>query len=406
LWIAAAALLVAPLGVVVAGLMRKYPGEGGLYLWTREDFGPWHGFLCFWTYWFSIALTLPGSAMFAMSMSAYTFGPGFAHLADSRAYVLIGSLAAIWVALGTNIVGMKIGKWTENAGGITSWMIAGLLVTMAWLVWRVQGSVTHINIWPDWNWDTLSLFGSIAFALSGMEMLGMMSADIRSPERTVVPATWIASIFAVLFYSVSTVALLVLLPADKVSVLHGLGDAGDITAKVIGLAWIPPVMAILVVVNGIGGWGGMGASVSNLPYAAGVDALLPKAFGKKHKKWGTPAFSIMIFGGVTSLMLIGIQLGDTMRAAYQTIVSLMVIAGFLPYIYIFASGWKAGHKISAICGEVITAFAIVSSIVPTPDVNNVFLFELKIFGGTAGIIALAWIVYRRGMRKLDHSTGA
>ncbi len=92
LWIAAALFFAAPLGVAVAALMKKYPGSGGLYLWTREDFGPWHGFLSFWTYWFSIALTLPGSAMFAMSVGAYTLGPKYAHLADSRAYaVLIAS---------------------------------------------------------------------------------------------------------------------------------------------------------------------------------------------------------------------------------------------------------------------------------------------------------------------------
>ena len=46
-------------GVAVAALIAKYPEAGGLYVWAREDFGPWHGFLCFWVYWFSIALTLP-----------------------------------------------------------------------------------------------------------------------------------------------------------------------------------------------------------------------------------------------------------------------------------------------------------------------------------------------------------
>ena len=113
-----------------------------------------------------------------------------------------------------------------------------------------------------------------------------------------------------------------------------------------------------------------------------------------------PVFSILIFGGVTSFLLVIIQLGDTMRAAYQTIVSLMVIAGFLPYIYMFLSAWKCGRRISAVSGMAITALAIVSSVVPTPDVTNVLLFEVKIVGGTALIIGLAWIVYRRGIKNL------
>jgi amino acid transporter len=406
LWIAAALFFAAPLGVAVATLMKKYPGNGGLYLWTREDFGPWHGFLSFWTYWFSIALTLPGSAMFAMSVGAYTLGPQYAHLADSRAYVLIASLSAIWIALGTNIVGMKVGKWTENAGGITSWIIGILLVTIGWLVWRSQGSVTQMNVWPVWNWDTLSLFGGIAYALSGMELIGMMSSDIRSPDRTVVPSTWIATLFATIFYTLTTVALLVLIKPEKVETLHGLADGADIASKFLGWTWVAPVMAGLVVVNGIGGWGGLGASVSKLPHAAGVDALLPSAFGKIHPRWGTPAFSILIFGAVTSALMIIAQLGDTMKAAYQTIVSLMVIAGFFPYIYLFGSAWKAGRRISAVLGQAITALALISSIVPTPDVNNVFLFEAKILGGTALIAGLAWIVYRRGTKSAFYSKGA
>jgi amino acid transporter len=131
-----------------------------------------------------------------------------------------------------------------------------------------------------------------------------------------------------------------------------------------------------------------------------VDALLPAAFGKIHPRWKTPVFSILIFGFVTSFLLILFQLGDTMRAAYQTIVSLMVIAGFLPYIYMFLSTWKCGRRLSAVSGMAITALAIASSVVPTPDVTNVLLFEVKIVGGTALIIGLARVVYQRGLKNL------
>jgi hypothetical protein len=77
-----------------------------------------------------------------------------------------------------------------------------------------------------------------------------------------------------------------------------------------------------------------------------------------------------------------------------------VIAGFLPYIYMFMSAWKCGRRISAVSGMAITGLAIVSSVVPTPDVTNVLLFEVKIVGGTALIIGLAWIVYQRGVKSL------
>src|SRR3984893_12181422 len=54
LWLLAAGLFMVPLAIAVAALTVKYPGAGGLYLWTRGDFGRWHGFLCFWVYWVAI----------------------------------------------------------------------------------------------------------------------------------------------------------------------------------------------------------------------------------------------------------------------------------------------------------------------------------------------------------------
>ncbi|MGH9557884.1 MAG: amino acid permease, partial [Bryobacteraceae bacterium] len=93
-----------PMAITVAALIARHPGGGGLYRWTRDDFGPWHGFLAFWVYWIGIALLFPSAAMFYTSIAAYMFGPHFAHLANNRVYTVGASLAAIWIALGTNLV--------------------------------------------------------------------------------------------------------------------------------------------------------------------------------------------------------------------------------------------------------------------------------------------------------------
>src|SRR5262245_6904499 len=56
LWIAAAFGVLMPLAIACAVLTARSPSSGGLYQWARKDFGPWHGFLCFWVYWVGIAL--------------------------------------------------------------------------------------------------------------------------------------------------------------------------------------------------------------------------------------------------------------------------------------------------------------------------------------------------------------
>jgi amino acid transporter len=60
LWVFAAGGVLMPLAVACAVLTARSPGSGGMYQWARSDFGPWHGFLCFWIYWIGIAFWFPG----------------------------------------------------------------------------------------------------------------------------------------------------------------------------------------------------------------------------------------------------------------------------------------------------------------------------------------------------------
>jgi hypothetical protein len=103
----------------------------------------------------------------------------------------------------------------------------------------------------------------------------------------------------------------------------------------------------------------------------------------------------LLLGTVASVLLIALQLGDTMRAAYQELVSLMVITGFLAFGYLFASAWKAGKRWSALAGWLVTLVAIASAAVPTAQVSNVWLFEGKLAAGTAAVIGSAGWIYRR-----------
>jgi glutamate:GABA antiporter len=99
LWFLAAVLFMVPLTVAVAALVAKYPEAGGLYLWTRRDFGPWAGFLSFWVYWMGIAFLFPTAALLYIKVGFSMFGPLFARLGDNRFYLVVGTVAVIWIAL-------------------------------------------------------------------------------------------------------------------------------------------------------------------------------------------------------------------------------------------------------------------------------------------------------------------
>jgi amino acid transporter len=395
LWLLGVLLFGIPLAVTVGALSVKYPHPGGLYLWARSDFGPWHGFLCFWVYWVGIATWFPTAAIFYMRVGFYTLGGSYAHLGDERFFLLAAALGAIWLALGSNLIGLKIGKWTQNVGGTASWVLGALLIAVAAMVWSRRGSATPLHVLPQWNWGTVNLWASIAYGISGLEAAGMMAGEIRNPKRNIPLAGWMASASAAAFYITATVAMLVLLRPEKISELNGFGDAGEAAGRILGAAWLLPLIAFLVLFSGVGQFGGLGTSVSRLPFAAGADHLLPRAFARVHPRWGTPYVSILVLGAVATFLLAVYQLGDSLRAAYDELVSLMVITGFLPYLYIFGSAWKAGKRLSALSGWGITLMALVCAVVPTAEIANIWLFEAKLAGGTAAVIVSAWVVYRR-----------
>src|ERR1700749_996592 len=53
IWIFAFFGFFLPLAVSVLDLSSRYPQEGGLYVWTREAYGEFAGFMAAWAYWMS-----------------------------------------------------------------------------------------------------------------------------------------------------------------------------------------------------------------------------------------------------------------------------------------------------------------------------------------------------------------
>ncbi len=145
LWGLASAGVLLPLSLACAALTERYPVSGGVYQWARNNFGPWHGFLCFWMYWVSIAFWFPTAAIMYVSVGIYGLGSPYSQLADNRTLVLAASLAVIWIAIGTNLVGLSVGKWTENLGAICGWLLLAALAPAAFVVWAKHGSVTPMK---------------------------------------------------------------------------------------------------------------------------------------------------------------------------------------------------------------------------------------------------------------------
>lgn len=74
------------------------------------------------------------------------------------------------------------------------------------------------------------------------------------------------------------------------------------TAGKLGWLWIVPSVALLITIGNLGAAGGFLAATARIPFAVGIDKMLPPAFGKLHPRYGTPLAVIKIIG-LTGLLL-------------------------------------------------------------------------------------------------------
>jgi amino acid transporter len=394
LWLLAAALFLVPCALVVANLARRFPEQGGLYVWTREAFGEWHGFACGWFYYINNLFWIPGVLVSMVGMVTYAFSSRMGRLAENPYYVVPCALLLLAGTIAANYVGLRVAKWVDNFGGLGAYLIGGILVASAAAMLLTKGSATHFEWQPKWDLSKLNFWSQLAMAMTGLELSPILSGEVRNPRQNIFRATWISAGLVVLFYVAATSAILVFLEPDRVSPVIGLAEASQQAGQIPGWRWVPLAIAISILLSVGGQLGTYVGACARLPFVMGMGQMLPAAFARLHPKYGTPSLSIVVLGAGAAVLLLVSQLGETFRSAYQVMVDLTVISLFVPFLYLFAAAWKFGLKLSALCGLFVSSIAIVFSFLPTGDVRSVWWFEGKLLGGCLLIVGLAWMCFR------------
>src|SRR4030081_1810049 len=140
LWMVSLALFFWPQGIAVIELAHRFPGEGGVYLWAKEVFGDFHGFLSGWCYWTNNMMYVPTVMLYFVGVSVYALGAGHESLADNKIFALTTSLLLLIVLVVMNIVGLGVGKRINNLGAIGTGIAAAVLIGLGIVVWLRFGT--------------------------------------------------------------------------------------------------------------------------------------------------------------------------------------------------------------------------------------------------------------------------
>jgi amino acid transporter len=418
-WIGASLLFYIPLVCTVLELSSRYPDEGGIYIWTKQAFGGFSGFITGWTYWASNLPYFPGILYFMAANALYLGGAHGRAWAASPVYFVLASILGLALAVGLNIAGLNISKWLHNIGALGMWLPAMVLVALSVVVWARFGSATPLtpaSFVPGTHLKDVIFWSTVAFSLSGAESASMLGDEIENPRRTLPRALLVAGFIIPLLFIVATLGVLVALPPDQVTIISGFMDAITIFAARLHVGWIAAFCAVLVTAGAIGQCGAWVAAAARLPFVAGIDRYLPAAFGRLHPRWGTPHVSLLVLGGVSVAFIVLSQIGTGVSGAYNVMVSVAVILYFIPYMLMFAAairlqsqpvpqgafrvwGGRPVATLLAAVGFTTTAVSCVLSLIPDPSDPNPMLSFTKVAGLTTVTVAIGVVLYIMGVAR-------
>jgi amino acid transporter len=286
-----------------------------------------------------------------------------------------------------------------------------------------QGSATdfaHASYRPPLDANGAILWATMVFGVGGTEALAFLRNDVRGGMRTILAVLALIAVVQVAFYLAGTGSLLVILTPQAATRLSGLPDALILGLKTLGLGSVAPLVlfaAFLCSLGSYSAWFGVGA---RLPFAAGIDAYLPAAFGRRDPRTGAPVVAIAVQTAIVAVIVVISQAGETLKGAYDFLVAMTVLSYTLPFLFLFAvfltvqrkpaagdawrtPGGRGGALAVGAVGLTATVVAVLCTLVPSPDAKDqlgemvklVFASGVLICSGVAFYAAARW---RAGVR--------
>jgi amino acid transporter len=137
---------------------------------------------------------------------------------------------------------------------------------------------------------------------------------------------------------------------------------------------------------------------------AGLDRALPAVLGRVHPRWGSPHIAL-ITCGVLSAALTALSLtGSNVAEAYEVLLKATVVINLVPFVYIFLAlvtldTARIAERLAGAVGAVVTSGGIAAAFLPSEDVTNIVVFELKMAAGVLGPVLVGLWLFRRSRPK-------
>jgi APA family basic amino acid/polyamine antiporter len=316
------------LGVMFGQLTKRVPSsDGGLYAYSRYEFGDFAGYLTAWCYWIT---AWAGNAAIVSSWVFYV--ESLFSLENPSPWTNLGiALLGLWIPAVVNLVGIRQMAWFQNVSVVLKFLPLVVVGVVGWFFVKAS-NFGPFNASGGSLYSAVGIAAGVAlFSFIGVECASIAAARVKNPRVNVGRASVLGTAASALLYIAVSAAVMGLVSHGAL-VGNGAPFVNAFQTMFGDAAWVGKLVAATAVVSGIGALNGWTLVTAEMPRAAAVDGLFLPQFAKTFRD-GTPWFGIIVSTIVASLLMAFAYSGNTGLKVFTYLVALSVVTVAIPYLF-------------------------------------------------------------------------
>lgn len=299
----------------------------GIYMYSREGFGPYTGFTIGWSYWLCQICGNVGYAVITMDALNYFFPPYFS--GGNGIYSIIGGSLLIWGFNALVLKGIKQATIINLIGTIAK--IAPLLFFIVVTLIFFHSDRFSFDFWGEHQHSLGNLNTQIKgtmlvtlWAFIGIEGAVVMSKHAKTP-KSVGTATLLGFAGCLLIYVLLSALPYGIFSQEQLAKMPNPSTAA-VLEPVIG-KWGAYIMNIGLLISVLTSWLAWTMVTAQIPQAAAENGTFPKEFAKENNKQA-PAVSLYVTSGLMQLFMLLVYFSGNAWNTMLSITSVMVLPAY------------------------------------------------------------------------------
>jgi len=334
-----------PTALVSAELASTSKDHGGVYTWVKNAFGLQAGFLAIWFQWIENVIWYPTILSFVAGTIGYLVSPS---LVSNKIFLIAVILCSFWGVTLINLWGIKSSARFSNFCAIVGLLIPMTLIIALGAVWIFSGKPLAIHftahsVLPHASTSMWVALTGVMMSFCGMEIATVHTSDVNNPQRAYPRAMLIATLIIVFTLVSGSLAIALVLPGKNISLVAGIMQTFDAFFASYHMEWILPVIALMLVIGGLGGVNNWIIAPTRGLQMALRDGQLSQTLIRENR-FGAPKALLLWQAVIVTLVAMVFLLMPSVNGSYWLLTALAAQLYMLMYILMFASAIRLRYK--------------------------------------------------------------